>query len=149
MLRWSRGRGAREAPGPPVRAPRSRVASPQPRAAAAGPTPHLCTRGPSMTHTHSGHSHAFQSSASSNPPEAALDVGSPNVVPLHRAVPATSRINMGPDNRAGSLEVLQRADCTVTTTMQLSPRRPAFRAVHLFVTVSIGRKVWLFAKQSN
>ena len=28
-------------------------------------------------------------------------------------------------------------------------RRPAYRAMHLFVTVSIGRKVWLFAKQSN
>ena len=33
--------------------------------------------------------------------------------------------------------------------MQLSPRRPAFRAVHLVVTVSIGRKVGLFAKKSN
>jgi len=54
-----------------------------------------------------------------------------------------------PDYQAGSLEVLLRADSTATTTMHLSPRRVAFQAVHLFVTVSIGRKVWLFAKQSN
>jgi hypothetical protein len=47
------------------------------------------------------------------------------------------------------LEVLQRVEAEVKTTMQLSPRQPAFQAVHLFVTVSIGRKVWLFAKQSN
>ena len=33
------------------------------------------------------------------------------------------------------------ADSTVTTTMHLSPRQPAYRAVHLFVTVSIGRNV--------
>jgi hypothetical protein len=43
----------------------------------------------------------------------------------------------------------QRVEAEVKTTMQLSPRQPAFQAVHLFVTVSIGRKVWLFAKQSN
>ena len=53
------------------------------------------------------------------------------------------------ENRADSLEVLQRVDAEVKTTMHLSPRRPAFRAVNLFVTVSIGRKVRLFAKQSN
>jgi hypothetical protein len=58
---------------------------------------------------------------------------------------------VGPDNRVDLLEVLQRVEAEVKTTMQLSPRQPAFpgQAVHLFVTVSIGRKVWLFAKQSN
>jgi hypothetical protein len=67
--------------------------------------------------------------------------------------PATSRTSARPDvkaeNRAGCRELLLRDDATAKTTMQLSPRRPAFRGVHLFVTVSIGRKVWLFAKQSN
>ncbi len=44
------------------------------------------------------------------------------------------------DELAISPKVLQRADATVTTTMHLSPRRPAYRAVHLIVTVSIGRE---------
>jgi hypothetical protein len=63
--------------------------------------------------------------------------------------PATSRTSAEPDKRVDLLEVLQRVEAEVKTTMQLSPRQPAFQAVHLFVTVSIGRKVWLFAKQSN
>ena len=66
-----------------------------------------------------------------------------------RGGPATPRPSAEPDRRADLLEVLQRVEAEVKTTMQLSPRQPAFQAVHLFVTVSIGRKVWLFAKQSN
>jgi hypothetical protein len=57
--------------------------------------------------------------------------------------PATPRTSAEPDRRADLPEVLLRVEAEVKTTMQLSPRQPAFQAVHLFVTVSIGRKVWL------
>jgi hypothetical protein len=53
------------------------------------------------------------------------------------------------ENRAGCLELLLRADATATTTMHSSPQRVASRGVHVFVIVSIGRKVWLSAKQAN
>jgi hypothetical protein len=55
--------------------------------------------------------------------------------------PVTLPSSARPEYQAGSLEVLLRADFTVTTTMHSSPRQPAYRAVHLFVIVSIGRKI--------
>ena len=62
----------------------------------------------------------------------------------HREVsavePATPTSSALPEYQAGSLEGLLRADSTVTT-MHLSPRQPAYRAMHLCVTVSIGREV--------
>ena len=58
-----------------------------------------------------------------------------------RGEPATPTSSARPEYQAVSLEVLLRADFTVTTTMLSSPRRPAYRAMHLFVIVSIGRKV--------
>jgi hypothetical protein len=58
-----------------------------------------------------------------------------------RVEPVTLPSRAWPEYQAGSLEVLLRADATVTTTTHLSPRRPAYRGVHLFVTVSIRRKV--------
>ena len=45
------------------------------------------------------------------------------------------------EKRVGYLELLLRADATATTTLPSSLRRPISRGVHLFVTVSIGRKV--------
>ncbi len=45
------------------------------------------------------------------------------------------------ENRAGSLELLLRADATATTTMHIFPPRAASRGMHPSVTVSIGRKV--------
>ena len=58
-----------------------------------------------------------------------------------RGEPETPTSSARPEHQAGSLEVLLRADATVTTTMHLSPRRAAYLAVHLCVTVSVERKV--------
>jgi hypothetical protein len=80
-------------------------------------------------------------------------IGMQIVTLRHREVsavePATPMSSARPEYQAGSLEVLLRADATATTTMHSSLRRLTFRAMHLSATVSIGRKVWLFAKQSN
>ncbi len=66
-------------------------------------------------------------------------IGMQTVTLRHREVsavePATPTSSALPEYQAGSLEVLLRADSTVTTTMHLSPRQPAYRAMHLFVIV--------------
>jgi hypothetical protein len=73
-------------------------------------------------------------------------IGMQTVTLRHREVsavePATPTSSARPDYQAGSLEVLPAARrLHGHDDDALSPRQPAYRAVHLFVTVSIGRNV--------